>query len=999
MTGNCKTDIKDMTAGTVRSQWFRLGVSVIIFFSIFQFFPPTCGAAQPPNLFHFTQEELDWISSTPVVTVGIDKDFAPMEYLDKEGRYIGVTADFLKLIEAKTGLKFKIDATHTWKENISRVKTGQIHMLGAAVSSPRRQQFMDFTHPYARLSGVIIVRKDILEPMSLEKLKGMKVVVVHNYIWKDILEAEYPDIAIDAVPNIEAGLKKVSFGMVDAMVGYMATAAHHSERLGISNLRVSGETLALLPISFAVNRNATPLTSIINKALDATPEAEKEAILREWIRLEFSPPQTYQTFKWALILVIISGILIFVIMRINAQNALKKAYHELEKRVAERTAELSNTNEALKLAKEAADAATQAKSDFLANMSHEIRTPMNGVITASELVMNETLPPKIARYMEIIHNSGHTLLGVIDDILDFSKIEAGKLLLENKPFHLGKLMELIEALFSHKIAEKHIEFSITIDPEIPLAFLGDAFRLQQILMNLISNAVKFTDNNGRISVKVQTQTQMQTQQPDLSRQESEKTVTQEVTLVFSVKDTGIGIATRHQDLLFTPFSQIDASTTRKYGGSGLGLCICGQLVEMMGGTIQVESAPEKGSCFIFNVTMEISNAPATAPASKPFSPPDMLPGYRSLLEGSRVLVAEDNPTNQEITLAVLDLAGIHSRLVENGRTALTAVQEESFDAVLMDLQMPGMDGFEATRAIRRLPGLDHLPIIAMTAHTLKEDRNKCIAAGMNDYISKPVSQKKLFTVLAHAMGKDLSPGDPGVFPHEENSTPFVDPLLPPEMPGINIKEAMARLHVGDRTFLRILETFSRNHQTTMEIITTAWDKNNMDGLIHQLHGLKGAAAGIGAVALHHLAKSHEYACKKKPTQVSLLEKDLDLLGQELAQVLCTIDTLCLGQGGMGQGDVVKGDMGKGDMGQGDVENAEPEQSSPMVDKEGMSLVLQNLKLALEGYELKAVEEQFDLLEKKLKHPILKEIKAHIVSFDYEPAVEQVNRLIAMMKEN
>ncbi|WP_212637962.1 response regulator [Desulfocicer vacuolatum] len=941
---------------------------------MFQFFPFICQGAAVPNPLHFTREELDWMNRTPVVTVGIDHDFAPMEYLDEKGKYIGVTADFLKLIETETGLKFKIEVAHTWEENIRRVKEGTLHMLGAAVSSPRRKQFMDFTHPYARLSGGIIVRKNIMEPMSLEKLQGMKVAVVHNYIWKDIIEADYPDITLDAVPNIEAGLKKVSFGMVDAMVGYMATAAHHSERLGISNLRASGETLALLPISFAVNKQNAPLTAIINKALSATPEVEKEAILRQWIRLEFSPPKTYQAFKWALILVIIAGVVILVIMRINAQNALKKAYHELEKRVAERTVELSDANEALKLAKEAADAATRAKSDFLANMSHEIRTPMNGVITASELVMNEILPPKIARYMEIIHNSGHTLLGVIDDILDFSKIEAGKLVLEKKPFHLGKLMELVEALFSHKIAEKHIDFVLTMDPDIPMALLGDAFRLQQILMNLISNAVKFTDKNGTIAVTVQKQPLPG--KPEQARQENKGSG--KITLVFSVKDTGIGIATRHQDLLFTPFSQIDASTTRKYGGSGLGLCICGQLVEMMEGTIQVQSAPGKGSCFVFTVTMEPSGTRAVEPSCASPASPDILSGYRSLLQGCRVLVAEDNPTNQEITLAVLDLAGIHARLVENGVAALAAVQEEPFDAVLMDIQMPEMDGFEATRAIRRLPGYQEIPIIAMTAHTLKEDRKKCIDAGMNDYISKPVSQKKLFKVLTHAMGKTLPSHEPGAALSTKKMSSSGKLRLPRKMPGINIQEAMTRLHASHHTFIKILKTFYRDHQTTRERLTTAWEKKDMDGLIRQLHSLKGAAAGIGAEKLQHLANTHEQRCKENQSRSPLSEKDLHDLGQALSQVLGTIDEMCHCRG--------------------DVENIAPGQGFPPEDKAQLTLVLQNLKHALEHYELKAVEEQFCLLTQNMNHPILKEIKQQIDSFDYDPAVEQVEHLITTMEK-
>ncbi len=931
--------------------------------ALFQFFPSFGEADNSPDPVQLTREEMAWIQANPIVTVGIDKDFAPIEHLDEHGEYIGVTADFLKLIESRTGLGFKIEQSYTWEESISLVKAGKIDMLGAAVSSPQRAAFMNFTLPYARLSGVIIVQKNIREPMSLEKLKGMKVTVVHNYIWKDILETDYPDLKLDPVPNIETALKKVSFGMADAMVGYMASASHHSERLGISNLRVSGETIAILGISFAVNKELLPLRSILDKVLTTTTDAQKKNILRKWVSLDFLPPNDFQRFKWALLLLLIAGVVILLGIKVNAQLALKKAYHELEKRVEERTAELSSTNEALKMAKEAADAATHAKSDFLANMSHEIRTPMNGVITASELVMNETLPPKIVRYMEIINTSGHALLGVIDDILDFSKIEAGKLDLEYRPFHLGKLMDLLQELFSHRIAKKQIGFVMDISPDTPLYLVGDSFRLQQILINLVSNAVKFTDEKGKIVVSVQ----------------GRETGVDEIQLNFSVEDTGIGIAPEHQDLLFTPFSQVDASTTRKYGGSGLGLCICGQLVEMMGGHIRVQSQPGKGSRFIFTITLERSPVEVTNTNLSSSSSPDIISQYHSFFKGRRLLVVEDNPTNQEITLAVLDLVGIQPRLVDNGMAALAAVKEMPFDAVLMDIQMPQMDGFETTRAIRRIKAHDTLPIIAMTAHTLKGDKEKCMAAGMDGYISKPVSQEKLFKVLKevihrHASASQVPSGACDLGRGSANKI-YQGTILPSVVPGIDIYPAMERLGADDPTFLRLLETFARNHQPMMAAMKAHWQDQDAVQLAALLHSIKGASSGIGATTLARLAETYEQACQQEKDLLSLNSENLDIFEQEFQRVLKAIEGLLDSRNSL-------------------------EKSTPASPVDGVRAdkVLHRLKQALTQYELKAVETQFDLLESVFDHPVMEEIKEQIASFDYDHALEAVETLIPLLEE-
>ncbi len=1080
--------------------------------------------AAPPEKIPISYEEAKWIKKNPVISVGVDLDFAPIEYLDENNKYIGVTADFLALAEKKTGLVFEIDQSHSWEESIERIKTGKIHLLGAAVPSEQRKKFMDFTQAYAQLSGVIIVRKDVTEPMSPEKLKGMKVAVVHNYIWKDILETSYPQLEISPVPNIETALKKVSFGMADAMVGYMATASHHIERLGISNLKISGDTVSVLGISFAVSKQAPQLKSILNRVLELTPEARKKTILRKWISLEISGPVDLKLFTRilfpgvALVLFILIAIIIWnrslrkkvtkrteklnqelfqrtrieqalreseekyrsifgniqdvyyeitphgqilevspsiekvfgykrmiilkkslsyifvnssefkemleiiireerltdheiqltqsdnkmlncsmnamlikndqgqpfkiigsirnITDRVKAQKALKTSYHELEKRVKERTAELRNINKALNKAKEEADAATLAKSNFLANMSHEIRTPLNGVISASELVMNESLPKKVTRYVNIINNSGHALLGVIDDILDFSKIEAGKLDIEIRPFLLNQLITRVTDLFKQKMALENIIFNVDIKPGTQDYLMGDSFRLQQILTNLLSNAVKFTDKGGDITLRIS------------STPDNDKDKTDPVQMTFTVSDTGIGIAPAHQNLLFTPFSQVDASTTRKYGGSGLGLSICGQLVEMMNGTITVESSPDKGSQFIFTIPLGLWENPEPEQIAQTPLPDrsNTISTYRSFLEGCRVLVAEDTPTNQEITLAVLELVGIKASLVDTGLKAVKAVQNQEFDAVLMDIQMPQMDGFEATRAIRRQKGKSKLPIIAMTAHTLKEDEAKCIEAGMDGYVSKPVRQEKLFKTLKALIQKENTDLYPVLeFTNKKSKTweTVFTNQIPATVPGIEMKKTINSLGVSPVVYLQILQTFLRSYETFTIKAKTAWRNQNREDLIILVHSLKGSAAGIGAIKLHDLAFTLEQLCRKTSTLPSMEKTGLADLENALSVVLASIK------------DLVSDRMPDPVISQHQKENLSVSiKSDPVKSRD----ILIRLGKALEFPELAQLEKLMENLEAVCGHPVMTKLKNQIAEHDHDIAKQTVKNLQTILEK-
>ena len=767
----------------------------------------------------------------------------PFDFADA-GEPTGVAEDYWTLIRDKLGLAETTGERQPFGDILAGLEQGATDLYIATTRTADRESYALFSDPYERYPIAIAGGADAGLLAGTASLDGRRVAVGRDYSAYHLLKARSPGIDFVQVDDTRAALEAVADGRAEVAVDILPVLHQQIEGFPAGRVKLVGVTDVQFPLEIMVRREHARLIPLLNRAIAAITPEERAAIHNTWLLRDVVTAPDY-TLLWQVL-----ATALLILLTVLYWN------HRLHREVARRR----QAEALLRLAKERADGASRAKGEFLANMSHEIRTPLNAVIGFTRLALESGPAPGLRGYLDKVDLSARTLLALISDILDLARIEAGKVEPRREPFELAEVLERVRVMVERQAADKGLDLRLEAPP-MPLGpLLGDALHLTQVLLNLLGNAVKFTAR-GSVTLGVQVQGE------DANG----------LRLGFAVTDTGIGIPKARQAELFEAFARLDDARTPGHPGSGLGLAISARLVAMMGGRLTLESAPGAGSRFEFGLSLpRAAEAPAriAAPAAAPLG-----------LRGARVLVAEDDPLSRALVADLLGRRGAEVTLAATGTEAVAAVAEGGIDVVLMDIRMPELDGLEACRRIRALAVGETLPILALTANALAEERERCLDAGMDGYLTKPLDPDALCAELSRRLRLP------------ERGTPA--PRPPPAVadaaiPGFDMDAVRRWLEEAPDAWRTMARRFVAEHPAMRTAIDAALNADhipeNRARARDLLHRLRGAAGVLGAVELGEAAQRLERALETQAPLDADLRVHFDHSAQDALEVLARLAT-------------------------------------------------------------------------------------------------------------
>jgi len=694
--------------------------------------------------------ELEIIENIGEITFASDPDWEPIEFVGDDGELMGISSDYLIYLKETIGLKIKQDERHRWETILKRAKKQSVDLITAITKTKQREQYLKFSNPYLSFPVVILTREQPELISTIESIGDKRLAIVTDGSLEELLKGNHPRLSYKKVDNILLALKQLEDNEIDVFLGNYFLIKHYLENSSIENIKVSGFTPYTIDISMAVAKNRSELIPILNKSLAQITSRERLFILNKWRREEVKVDDQWGLFLyWA---IPISSIFLLVFFYVSFVN--RKMLKEIKER--------KETEKRLKQERIIADEANNVKDEFLANMSHELRTPMNSVVGMSQLLKMTKMSSEQTDYVTTINQSSKKLLNLINDILDLSKMDAGKIMLESIPVELDKLINEV-VLLERQNTKLPIE--VCLSNKIPQVVLADPLRVSQVLRKLINNAIKFTEE-GLVKVRVSLLDEENSNNNDLK-------IKNEVKICFDIEDTGIGMSSQQVENIFRSYNQVDASNTRQYGGAGLGLKLCKQLCNLMDGRIVVKSEVGEGTRFL--VTLPFSpmdedkskeqNFNQISSTKKEYIRYDGLKNKPTLqsdeiheenkkkLKNSKVLVIDDNQVNLIIAKKLLEKNGLFVTTADSGEACIELLENYGFDIILMDIQMPMMNGYETTIKIKQKEASKNIPIVALTASVGKDEIKNIQQCGMQGFIEKPIDINHLFKVLADLLIK------------------------------------------------------------------------------------------------------------------------------------------------------------------------------------------------------------------------------------------------------